>query len=226
MHAMPIERTIEEAAEVIRSGGIVAYPTEAVWGLGCDPFDEGAVHRLLAIKQRPVEKGLILIAATLEQLRPLIDVAAVPTDRLADVRRMMAGEGTMPTKVTPAMLDGLTHQELRALREVIDRKLPDNSLDELNLEKELVSQYHKTKLLMDEVLHDDDTPANQRAQVANSVVSTLAQLVKLQEDLRREESLKLAESVFIEVIATQPIEIKDAFFDEYEKRASIRGLTK
>ena len=83
MHAMPIERTIEEAAEVIRSGGIVAYPTEAVWGLGCDPFDEGAVHRLLAIKQRPVEKGLILIAATLEQLRPLIDFAAVPTDRLA-----------------------------------------------------------------------------------------------------------------------------------------------
>ena len=77
MHAMPIERTIEEAAEVIRSGGIVAYPTEAVWGLGCDPFDEGAVHRLLAIKQRPVEKGLILIAATLEQLKPLIDVAAV-----------------------------------------------------------------------------------------------------------------------------------------------------
>ena len=34
MHAMPIERTIEEATEVIRSGGIVAYPTEAVWGLG------------------------------------------------------------------------------------------------------------------------------------------------------------------------------------------------
>ena len=39
---MPIERTIEEAAETIRSGGIVAYPTEAVWGLGWDPFDEGA----------------------------------------------------------------------------------------------------------------------------------------------------------------------------------------
>lgn len=157
---------------------------------------------------------------------PSSDGLVVDADRLADVRRMMAGEGAMPTKVTPAMLDGLTHQELRALREAIDRKLPDNSLDELNLEKELVSQYHKTKLLMDEVLHDDDTPANQRAQVANSVVSTLAQLVKLQEDLRREESLKLAESVFIEVIATQPIEIKDAFFDEYEKRASIRGLTK
>ena len=109
MHAMPIERTIEEAAEVIRSGGIVAYPTEAVWGLGCDPFDEGAVHRLLAIKQRPVEKGLILIAATLEQLKPLIDVAAVPTDRLANVLSSWPGPYTwvMPaTAQAPRWITG------------------------------------------------------------------------------------------------------------------------
>ncbi|MEL1263108.1 L-threonylcarbamoyladenylate synthase [Pseudoxanthomonas putridarboris] len=91
---MSIERTIEEAANVVRSGGIVAYPTEAVWGLGCDPFDEGAVHRLLAIKQRPVEKGLIVIAATLDQLRPLIDLAALPTDRLAAVLSTWPGPYT------------------------------------------------------------------------------------------------------------------------------------
>jgi L-threonylcarbamoyladenylate synthase len=107
---MPIERTIEEAAEVIRSGGIVAYPTEAVWGLGCDPFDEGAVHRLLAIKQRPVEKGLILIAATLEQLKPLIDVAAVPTDRLTEVLSSWPGPHTwvMPaTAQAPRWITGM-----------------------------------------------------------------------------------------------------------------------
>lgn len=91
---MPTERTIEEAADVIRSGGVIAYPTEAVWGLGCDPFDEGAVHRLLAIKQRPVDKGLILIAATLEQLKPLIDIAAVPTARLTDVLSSWPGPHT------------------------------------------------------------------------------------------------------------------------------------
>lgn len=107
---MPIERTIEEAAEVIRSGGVVAYPTEAVWGLGCDPFDEGAVHRLLAIKQRPVEKGLILIAATLEQLKPLIDVAAVPTDRLTEVLSSWPGPHTwvMPaTAQAPRWITGV-----------------------------------------------------------------------------------------------------------------------
>lgn len=50
----------------------MAYPTESVYGLGCDPFDHQAVMRLLAIKQRPSTKGLILIAADLEQARPLI----------------------------------------------------------------------------------------------------------------------------------------------------------
>src|SRR3546814_1749095 len=57
-----------EAAATLHAGGVIAYPTEAVWGLGCDPFDEAAVLRLLAIKQRPVDKGLILIAASVAQL--------------------------------------------------------------------------------------------------------------------------------------------------------------
>lgn len=91
---MTTERTIEEAAEVVRSGGLVAYPTEAVWGLGCDPFDEGAVLRLLDIKQRPVEKGLILVAATLDQLRPLVDLAGLPTERLTEVLSSWPGPHT------------------------------------------------------------------------------------------------------------------------------------
>ena len=55
----------------VASGGVIAYPTEAVWGLGCDPFNEAAVMRLLAVKNRPLDKGLILVAASLEQLPAL-----------------------------------------------------------------------------------------------------------------------------------------------------------
>ena len=55
--------SITDAVRVLQHGGVIAYPTEAVWGLGCDPFDEAAVTRLLALKQRPVDKGLILVAA-------------------------------------------------------------------------------------------------------------------------------------------------------------------
>ena len=78
---------------------------------------------------------------------------------------------------------------------------------------------------MSVVIDDMDTPANQKAQVANSVVSTLAQLVKMQEDLRRDERLKRIESVLLEVIKTLPEETKAAFFEEYERRAEMAGVT-
>ncbi|ATA26417.1 L-threonylcarbamoyladenylate synthase type 1 TsaC [Brenneria goodwinii] len=52
---------------------VIAYPTEAVFGLGCDPDSELAVKRLLVLKQRPWQKGLILIAADYQQLKPYID---------------------------------------------------------------------------------------------------------------------------------------------------------
>lgn len=64
---------IRRAAGIIRAGGVVAYPTEGVWGLGCDPLDAAAVARILAIKGRPVEAGLVLIAADLAQLEPWIE---------------------------------------------------------------------------------------------------------------------------------------------------------
>ncbi len=63
---------IRQAVRALRSGGVIAYPTEGVWGLGCDPFDPEAVAKLLALKHRDVGKGLILIAATIEQFAPYL----------------------------------------------------------------------------------------------------------------------------------------------------------
>lgn len=57
-----------QVAQVVKSGGVIAYPTEAVWGLGCDPWQQQAVERLLALKSRPSSKGLILIAGDIEQI--------------------------------------------------------------------------------------------------------------------------------------------------------------
>ncbi len=54
-------------AEALTRGEVLAYPTEAVWGLGCDPFNVSAVKRVLALKNRDWEKGLILVAGTIEQ---------------------------------------------------------------------------------------------------------------------------------------------------------------
>ncbi len=63
---------IQFAARQMKQGGVVAYPTEAVWGLGCNPFDEAAVYEILALKDRPVEKGVILVAANIAMFEPFI----------------------------------------------------------------------------------------------------------------------------------------------------------
>jgi len=63
---------LRRAIYSIRRGGIIAYPTEAVYGLGCDPLNGPAIGRLLRLKGRPADKGLILIAASFRQLRPYI----------------------------------------------------------------------------------------------------------------------------------------------------------
>ncbi|TPE54340.1 tRNA threonylcarbamoyladenosine biosynthesis protein RimN [Maribrevibacterium harenarium] len=67
---MLISTAIDELAAIMRAGGVIAYPTEAVWGLGCDPNNAAAVQRILDLKQRPMEKGLILVAGAPEQLTP------------------------------------------------------------------------------------------------------------------------------------------------------------
>lgn len=54
----------------LKSGGIIAYPTESCFGLGCDPQNRVAVHRLLRLKGRPQHKGLIVIASDIGQLNP------------------------------------------------------------------------------------------------------------------------------------------------------------
>jgi L-threonylcarbamoyladenylate synthase len=63
---------LKAAVDALCAGGVIACPTEAVWGLSCDPDNEDAVHNLLALKGRPVSKGLILVAASWRQVEFLL----------------------------------------------------------------------------------------------------------------------------------------------------------
>ena len=67
---------LRRAREAILGGGVIAYPTEAVFGFGCDPLNARAVARILAIKQRDAAKGFILIAADISQLEPFMQLDA------------------------------------------------------------------------------------------------------------------------------------------------------
>ncbi len=83
---------LRRAAHCFHRGGLIAYPTEAVYGLGCDPLNGGAVARLLDLKQRSVDKGLILIAADFNQLAPFVQ--ALPSPALAKVMQSWPGPAT------------------------------------------------------------------------------------------------------------------------------------
>lgn len=99
---MPVSTLpLDAAVALLREGGVLAYPTEGVWGLGCDPMSQPAVMRLLAIKQRSVDKGLILIAAELAQLAPLLDWDALPAARQAAVLGSWPGANTWIVPASP-----------------------------------------------------------------------------------------------------------------------------
>lgn len=64
---------IRQAVSALNKGKVIAYPTEAIYGLGCDPWHEHAVYSLLDLKDRSWQKGLILVAADTEQLNHFIE---------------------------------------------------------------------------------------------------------------------------------------------------------
>lgn len=83
---------LREAARCLDGGGLVACPTEAVYGLSCDPRNGEAVMRLLGLKQRPIEKGLILIGARFEHISPYLGPIAPAL--LTRIRRTWPGPHT------------------------------------------------------------------------------------------------------------------------------------
>ncbi|MFO7602743.1 MAG: Sua5/YciO/YrdC/YwlC family protein [Gammaproteobacteria bacterium] len=94
MTKTPADESIQEAVAALRRGGIIAYPTEAVFGLGCDPRQPHSIQRLLDIKQRPAAKGLILIASTVAQLVPYLDLSQLSAARWQEIQSCWPGPVT------------------------------------------------------------------------------------------------------------------------------------
>lgn len=94
---MPSALRLRLLGERLRAGAVIAYPTEAVYGLGCDPLNPWAVARILRLKRRPDRKGMILIAADEAQLEPFLGDIAEPMRQ-----RMRASWPGPVTWVVPA----------------------------------------------------------------------------------------------------------------------------
>ncbi|BAE75518.1 Threonylcarbamoyl-AMP synthase [Sodalis glossinidius str. 'morsitans'] len=110
---MMIESSSQDVASLVialRQQQVIAYPTEAVFGLGCNPDSESAVQALLALKQRPWQKGLILVAAHYAQLKEYIDDDALDDAARSRIFASWPGPVTWVIPVCPTTPSWLTGQ--------------------------------------------------------------------------------------------------------------------
>lgn len=96
-----LEDAIKHAVDALRTGQLIAYPTEAVFGFGCDPFNVDAVSRLLHLKHRSIEQGFILVAANWHQVEPLVN--AIGPDLLTRVFDTWPGPTTWVFPASPVV---------------------------------------------------------------------------------------------------------------------------
>jgi L-threonylcarbamoyladenylate synthase len=103
---------LKQAIIAFKEGGVIAYPTESVFGLGCIPVLQDSVYRILKLKQRPVEKGLILVASSIEQLEEYVHFENLPTIDLINASWPGPVTWLIPAKKkTPIWLTG-SHETL------------------------------------------------------------------------------------------------------------------
>ena len=149
---------IQQAAKVLIDGGVVAYPTEGVFGLGCMPHNRDAVSRILHIKRRPIEKGLILVASTPEQLRGWISPEYIITFPEPDPGAPITWIVKAGDKCTPAITgsnDGVavrltTHDTAQALCNAVTSALVSTSAN-LSGEPAVANQEDLSDALLEQV---------------------------------------------------------------------------
>lgn len=109
------EKDIEQCLQVLKNGGLILYPTDTVWGIGCDATNEKAVAKIYALKQRPDEKAMIVlvadqrevmqyVAAVDLQVFDYLDQAVKPTTVIYEgaigfAGNLMAGDGSIAIRI-------------------------------------------------------------------------------------------------------------------------------
>ena len=166
---------ITSAVTALKQGLVIAYPTEAVYGLGCDPTNEQAVLSLLALKQRPIEKGLILVAGDFELLAPFVDITSLSKQSWLRIMQSWPGAVTwvLPkSKACPAWISGKfdsvavrvsTHQVVGDLSAKFGLPIVSTSANLAGLEPALNCQ--QVKLMFNDTLGQViDAPLGENAQ--------------------------------------------------------------
>ena len=187
---MKLLSTVKDAElimQTLQQGGVIAYPTEAVLGLGCDPDNEAAVQQLLALKKRPVEKGLILVGNTYSQLLPYVDDAKIPMSMRTEIFSSWPGPVTwlLPAaKQSPKWITGDSdliavrvsqHLVVGQLCELFGKPLISTSANVSGIKpainaEQLYQQFNKTLLLVDGALGVANKPSQIRHGISGQTI--------------------------------------------------------
>jgi L-threonylcarbamoyladenylate synthase len=136
---------LSELKQWFEQGEVFAYPTEAVFGLGCDPQNKEAVHRILELKKREVEKGVILVASDFSQIAPYVDFTSLPEDKQEVIQKSWPGPVTwlLPkTAHTPDWISGdsdmvavrlTAHPLVRQMCDVVNQAIVSTSANPASL---------------------------------------------------------------------------------------------
>ena len=136
---------LSQLKQWFENGDVFAYPTEAVFGLGCDPQNKDAVYKILALKNREVEKGMILIASDFSQVDPYVEFASLPDENKQRILRSWPGPVTwlLPkSNYTPDWISGdsdmvavriTAHPLVRQMCDVVGQAIVSTSANPANL---------------------------------------------------------------------------------------------
>lgn len=153
-----------------------AYPTEAVFGLGCDPLSEAALLEILRLKSRPVSKGVILIAGNFAQLAPFVNINKLPVEQQQKVFDSWPGPFTwlLPkSELTPNWISGdsdlvavrvSNHPLVQHMCELVNSPLVSTSANPANLDParssdEVRAYFGNELLIIDGSLGKQQTPS-------------------------------------------------------------------
>ena len=108
MIVTPTPQNINQAADIIKNGGLIAYPTETVYGLGADPYNAEAIQKIFTAKGRVEDKGIILLIRGVDDLSRLVR-AVSPTAQML-IEAFWPGPLTLVFRanpdLSPALLGG------------------------------------------------------------------------------------------------------------------------
>ena len=97
---MSYSEDIHAALSSLQKGGMILYPTDTIWGIGCDATDEAAVRRVFQVKQRDDSKALILLVGSIETLQQYVPFDEYPSDITATLYRYLQSGSSLPAKPT------------------------------------------------------------------------------------------------------------------------------